>query len=229
MRLFFIHGFAELPSVFDNIAPHFLGEKTFINVWNELESFSVSAPINVQLFAQQMIDKYQITTADAVIGHSMGGWIAAHIKQTVGSKAILIASFTDQKKIIVPTHRLSTMRFLHYNGLYINGFSKVLFSWLIYRKRPSRAFFEETADRILNSPKDEVYKQLRILFEQVEKLSVVPDIRIHAKADAVLFPPDEPYHLVSGDHFTLVTNPEEVWKPIVEILHSSISIENLGN
>jgi pimeloyl-ACP methyl ester carboxylesterase len=218
MRLIFIHGFGELPTVFDNIAPYLSGEKIFINVWKELKPVSVSDPINVQTFAQQLIEKYQITANDAVIGHSMGGWIAAHIKQKVGSKAILIASLTDQKKIIVPTHSLSVMRFLHYNSLYINGFSKKLFSLLVYRKRPSRAFFEETLDRLVSAPKDEVYKQIRILFEPVPALSIVPDIRIHAKADVVLSLPDEPYHLVPGDHFTLVTDPETVWKPIVETL-----------
>lgn len=218
MRLFFIHGFGELPTVFEKIAPYLSGEKILINVWDELKPVAVSDLINVQTFAQQLIDKYQITANDAVIGHSMGGWIAAHIKQKVASKAILIASLTNQKKIIVPTHSLSAMRFLHYNGLYLNGFSKKLFSFLVYRKRPSRAFFEETVNRLISSPKDEVYKQIRILFEPVSALSIVPDIRIHAKADSVLFPPDEPYHLVPGDHFTLVTDPETVWKPIIETL-----------
>lgn len=218
MRLFFIHGFGELPTVFDYIAPHLSGEKIFINVWDELSDVSVADLINVQTFAQQLIGKYQITANDAVIGHSMGGWIAAYIKQHVGSKAILIASLTNQKKIIVPTHSLSAMRFLHYNGLYINGLSKKLFSLLVYRKRPSRAFFEETLDRLVSAPKDEVYKQIRILFEPVPALSIVPDIRIHAKADMVLSLPDEPYHLVPGDHFTLVTDPETVWKPIIETL-----------
>ena len=218
MRLFFIHGFGELPTVFDYIAPHLSGEKIFINVWDELSDVSVADLINVQTFAQQLIGKYQITANDAVIGHSMGGWIAAYIKQHVGSKAILIASLTNQKKIIVPTHSLSAMRFLHYNGLYINGLSKKLFSLLVYRKRPSRAFFEETLDRLVSAPKDEVYKQIRNLFEPVPALSIVPDIRIHAKADMVLSLPDEPYHLVPGDHFTLVTDPETVWKPIIETL-----------
>jgi hypothetical protein len=42
--------------------------------------------------------------------------------------------------------------------------------------------------------------------------------RIHARADAVVKIPDEPFHEVPGDHFSLYTYPEEVYRPIVEFL-----------
>jgi predicted dienelactone hydrolase len=220
-RIFFIHGYGELPTVFDYIAPHLPGNHQMINVWEELKPVPLAAPLNAPIFAQMLIDKYQITAADIIVGHSMGGWIAVHIKQAVGATALQVASFTNQQKILVPNRSMGVIRFLHYNGLYLNAFTSWLFSNLVYKGLASRTFFEETVKRLITSDKDEVYKQLRILFEPVPPLRVEPDLRIHAKADKVLAPPDEPYHRVPGDHFTLVTQPEAVWKPLLEALQQT--------
>jgi hypothetical protein len=43
----------------------------------------------------------------------------------------------------------------------------------------------------------------------------VPDLRIHARKDTVIRYPKEPFHEISGDHFTLITNPNEVIEPIL--------------
>ena len=182
-RVFFIHGFGELPTVFDYVAPHLPGQHVMINVWDELKPLPQAAPLNVRIFAEMLIDKYRIEAADVVVGHSMGGWIAVHLKQAVGAKALQVASFTNQRKILVPSHSLGVIRFLHYNGLYLNTFNNWLFANLVYRKLPSKAFFEETVSRLINADRHEVYKQLRVLFEPVPALQVEPDLRIHAKAD----------------------------------------------
>ena len=54
-----------------------------------------------------------------------------------------------------------------------------------------------------------------------EPITVMPDLRIHAKGDHIIKPPDEPYVLVPGDHFSLYTYPETVYRPIVDFISSA--------
>jgi hypothetical protein len=55
-----------------------------------------------------------------------------------------------------------------------------------------------------------------------EKITVTPDLRIHARKDLVIRPPRQPFHEVVGDHFTLCTHPELVYQPIVALLQKNI-------
>ncbi|MFN8357555.1 MAG: alpha/beta hydrolase [Spirosomataceae bacterium] len=218
MRLFFIHGFGETPTIFDKITPHLPSNQVLINVWDELQPFDAKGNLNVEIFAKHLADKYQITPTDTVIGHSMGGWIAVHVKQLTGAVCVQIASFTNPKRILVPSHRMGVIKFLHYSGLYLNGFNRWLFSQLSYKNQPSQPLFESIFTDLMKAHKDEVFKQTRILFEPVAGPTVQPDLRIHAKADRVVAPPHEPYEVVPGDHFTLYTMPETVLKAMASVV-----------
>ena len=64
--------------------------------------------------------------------------------------------------------------------------------------------------------------QLRLNFMPVpEKVTVVPDLRIHALADLLILSPREPFHEVTGDHFTLYTHPQMVYEPIAAFLEKT--------
>jgi len=143
MRLIFIHGFGENEGIFDKIAPALDGEKVFVNIWSILGN-APREGLNVVDFAQELINRFHIQSTDVIIGHSMGGWIAYHIKQHIGCRIVQIGSWTRFNRVISPIRKGSTIYWLVRKDLYINRFQKWLFSWLKYRKAPSRAIFEAT-------------------------------------------------------------------------------------
>lgn len=91
MRLIFIPGFGEDPSIFDRIHPHVKGEKIFLNNWVLLGDHPRSE-LNALLYARELADRFDIKRDDVIIGHSMGGWIAYHIKHLVRCPIIQIGS-----------------------------------------------------------------------------------------------------------------------------------------
>ena len=214
MRILFIHGFGETESIFSKIAPYIPGEHTFLNVW-ELLGDTPLPGINVLVFAQSMVEKYKITQDDVIIGHSMGGWIAWHIKHFTGSPIVQVASWTDPDRPFKPLKNVKIIYWLIRNGLFFNSFTKRIFSAMGYKGKPSKQVYEEIIDRMIAGNKENIINQLRLILTPVpERPAVQPDLRIHARADLVVRPPREPFYEVSGDHFTLYTHPEAVYGPI---------------
>ncbi len=216
MKIYFIHGFGENEAIFDRIAPAIAGNQVFINVWNLLGT-QPREGLNILNFAQEVIAKYNITADDVVIGHSMGGWIAYHIKHFAQCRIIQIASWTDGDKILSPIKDPKMLYWLTRNGLYVNNFVLWLFG-LTYKGLPSAPYFKEAFERLIAADREAVVNQMKLMAEPVEKISVLPDLRIHALKDKVIRYPSEPFHEVPGDHFTLVTHPETVIEPIVKFL-----------
>lgn len=218
MRILFIHGFGEDEAIFSKITPAIAGEHVLLNVWDLLGN-EPRPDINVLDFAKEIVDKYAITKEDVIIGHSMGGWIAYHIKQITGSPIIQIASWTHYDRVILPISKPTIIYWMVRNGLFFNKFQKGLYTFFGYQNKPSKEIFRTTFDRLIAGNKENTVNQLRLILTPVpEHMSVKPDLRIHARKDIVIRPPREPFHLVSGDHFTLYTNPQEVYEPIVVFL-----------
>jgi hypothetical protein len=86
--------------------------------------------------------------------------------------------------------------------------------WLNYQNAPSRSIFESTFEDLIQGNKTNVISQLKLMFEPVPHIATEPELRIHAHKDTVIKYPREVFYEVSGDHFTLYTQPEEVIKPI---------------
>ena len=194
------------------------GEHVLLNVW-ELLGNEPRPHINVIDFAKEIINRYAITKEDVIIGHSMGGWIAYHIKQITDSPIIQIASWTHFDRVILPISKPSIVYWAVRNGLFFNRFQKGLYTFFGYQNKPSKAIFRTTFDRLIKGNKENAINQLRLILTPVpEQVSIQPDLRIHAQKDIVIRPPREPFHLVSGDHFTLYTSPQEVYEPIVAFL-----------
>ncbi len=221
MRIFFIHGFGEDEAIFDKITPKIGGEHIFLNAWTLLGD-EPRPDMNVLDFAKEIIEKYEISEKDVIIGHSMGGWIAYHIKHIIGSPIVQIASWTHPDRVILP---ISNKRFIYWavrKGLFFNGFQKWVYTTLGYNNKPSKAVFSGIFDKLIEGNRDNVINQLRLILTPVpEAVTVTPDLRIHARKDIVIRPPREPFHEVSGDHFTLHTSPEEVYEPIVAFLNQA--------
>jgi hypothetical protein len=219
MRLIFIHGFGENPSIFNQIAPQLPQTQVFVNVWNELGNEPREGETVVD-FAKQLVKSFSITATDWVIGHSMGGWIALHIKAECGCKIVQIASWTEPSRFNVPVRHYGTIAWLVRNGLYLNRFTKKIFE-LGYRGLPSAEVFSQTFQDLIDGPKENVVNQVRLMFNLPKPLvTLEPELRIHAKKDRViLYPKTSTVVEVPGDHFTLITHPETVVEAIMEALN----------
>lgn len=218
MRLIFIPGFGEDPSIFDKIHPHLAGEKLFLDNW-QLVGNQSRRDLNVLQYARELIGKYGISRNDVVIGHSMGGWIARHIKHLVGCRIIQISSWTDGRKVITPVRNRHLIYLFTKSGLVYNPLTKRLIVWKDFRNKPSRPIFSSVVENLVRRNRNNVVNQLRLIFNPVkEGVSVNPDLRIHARADTVIGYPDEDTIEVPGDHFSLYIHPEKVYPPIVSFL-----------
>lgn len=218
MRLLFIPGFGEDESIFDKIHPHLPGEKVFLNNW-ELVGDKPKPGLTVLQYARELVVRYGITEDDVVIGHSMGGWIALHIKHLVHCPIVQIASWTEDRKIVRPIKNQSVIYWSVRRGLYFNPLVKQFLIWKNYRKKPSAPVFSSVFDRLRKGNPENVVNQLQIIFNKTaETVSEKPDLRIHARRDTIIRFPDEPCCEVPGDHFTLYTHPEKVYVPLVDFL-----------
>ncbi|MCW3115720.1 MAG: hypothetical protein JWR18_4116 [Segetibacter sp.] len=217
MRIFFIPGLGEEPFIFDKIVPFIKGEKVFIDHWTLLPVVS-EKDLTVLVYASFLIQRFQITNKDVVIGHSLGGWVALHIKHLVGCPIVQIASWTDMKKILV-----SANRHLIYWGarrkLGLNVFVLKVLVFLQYRNKPSKEIFKTVFKKLMTGDKTVLVKQLKAILNRVQEVMVTPELRIHAISDDIVKPPDQPFVKVPGDHFTLYTYPETVYQPIVSFLN----------
>ena len=219
MRIIYIPGLGEKCNVFDNIIPHIAAsENLFLDNW-ELLGDVYKKEINVLEYASLLVAKYSICRDDIIIGHSMGGWIAYHIKHLVNCRIVQIASFTDTKKISGPTTNFSVIYFMAKSGLYFNRIIEYYIFQKFYKGKPSAPLFIETFERLRKGNKNNVLNQLNILFKPVKTLvKVIPDMRIHGNDDTLVRIPSAPFINVPGDHFCLYTNPQEVYQAILKLL-----------
>ena len=218
-RVFLIHGYVEDPTIFDKLVPLLPpAEYVRVNLADEFERWQPTGLFNVRLLTQYLTDYYRITADDVVIGHSMGGWTAIHIKQVSGAAAVQIASWTDRKKILFPTDNLTILRLLVSSGVTqsqaLNNFFKKKYPFA-----ESRELYNRLIDDSMQMPRRYVWQQLQILFAKVPPLTVQPDLRIHARPDTIVRIPNEAFVEVPGDHFSLFFHPETVAEPIRRLLN----------
>lgn len=216
MRILFIHGFGETPAIFSSIAPAIGREQVFIDLWMELGT-AKQEKLNVFNFAKKLVEKYTVSSQDCVIGHSLGGWIAYYMKWHCGCAIVQIASFTDFTHLLIPIRSGKTIYWLARKGLLFNKTINWL-SMLPFRKLPSRQVHLDNIYRLTSANKEAIVKQLQLMYEPVPAIDVMPDLRIHALKDTIVKPPSESFRTVPGDHYSLLTCPETVIRPILELL-----------
>jgi hypothetical protein len=223
MRIIFIPGFAEDEFAFSKIAPLIAGEQLILNSYKLLGD-EQREDFNALKFAQEFIATYKITERDILIGHSMGGWIAYHVKHFVGCRIIHIASLTNTDRIIPPAVNNAAVHWAVRQGLVFNKLTTSISSLGFYHHDYSKDIFMYCAHLLEKANTENIVNQLKLLLNPVDAvITIQPDLRIHGKEDNILRPPAEPYHKVSGDHFTLFTHPEEVSVPIIQYLASQTS------
>ncbi|MDO7886318.1 alpha/beta fold hydrolase [Hymenobacter cheonanensis] len=218
-RLLLLHGYTEDRTIFDPLRPLLppFAEVIALELAEEFAAWRPAGPVNVGSLARYLVARYHIGPADVLIGHSMGGWIAAHIKEQTGATAILLSSFTDQAKIV---SRIRSPRLL---GIYAR-LGLVQNRWLNeyfrrrYRHDESRALHAQLIGGMGRWRRRYVAQQLGVLFAPVPPLGTAPDLRLHARADTVVRPPDEPYVELPGDHFAHYFYPQLAAAAIGQLL-----------
>lgn len=219
MRLIYIHGYVEDPSIFDNLAPLLPADEVLrLNLQDDFVRWNPDdQTVNVSSLATYLADVYQIGTDDVVIGHSMGGWIAANLKAQTGCGAVLISSYTDRAKLITPVRNIGLVRLLvNWGVIQSQGFAN--YALKKYPFNQSRQLHKGLIGNMLAQPKRFIYQQMRVLMAKPHVPPASSDVRIHTRPDNVLRFPDEPFHETAGDHFNLVFHPEEVAAPILAYL-----------
>lgn len=228
MRIFLIPGFGETPAIFSKIEEHFLYEKVFIDHLEGLGT-TLRNDYTVLNYAQDLVKQYNISKNDVIIGHSMGGWIALYIKHLVACPIVQLASWTAINKVKSQVKSKQLSYWAIKNGLHGNP----LVYWTLKRmrrKRPySMAIFLNVYDNLVNGNRNNILNQFKVIFNQVNPTTVIPDLRQHAKKDKVVACPEEDFMLVPGDHFTLYTHPEAVYPSIVSLLKNHATTLNRSN
>jgi pimeloyl-ACP methyl ester carboxylesterase len=219
MKLIFIHGFVEDPTIFDEIRKSItVGEQIALNLVNDFAEWK-DAPedLDVQKLALYLISKYKITAQDCIIGHSMGGWIAAYMKQNCGCKAILLASLTNQAKLLSPLTNLTLLKYSVRWGL-TQSAGMVRYLKNMYHFPESKQLYDGLIDGLAVMDKKRLFQQLQVLFAKVPALTIMPDLRVHARKDNIVAFPDETFVEVQGDHFSLIYYPREVSEAVLKVL-----------
>jgi hypothetical protein len=220
MRIIFIPGFGEDEKIFDNLVPLIQGEKLILNSWT-LAGNKPSDDRNALQFARKLIDRFKITKSDLIIGHSMGGWIAWHIKHFIKCPIIHISSMTSTDRIKQPVVNAKFFYAAIKKGWVFTKPFKKLAIYIYYKNKPSEAIVSYIIDLLIHGNKDNVNNQLKVILKPVkEKITVQPDLRIHSTHDTILRRPKAPYVEVPGDHFCLYTHAADVAAPILSFIQS---------
>lgn len=210
-RLVLVPGYLEDCTIFDTLRPWLPAAEVLAL---ELEpEFAQWHPrrglVNATTLAEHLARRYRIGPTDALLGHSMGGWIAAHLRALTGASAVQLSSFTDQRKIVATSRHPLALALYAWLGV---GGSP----WLrrrALRRYPfaeSRALYAQLAARLARYPRRYVHRQLQVLFAPVAPLALPPSLRLHARHDPVILPPDEPFGELPGDHFAHYYHPQLV-------------------
>jgi pimeloyl-ACP methyl ester carboxylesterase len=217
-RLLLLPGYLEDGTIFDTLRPLLPPAKVeIIELEPALAQWQPRGPVSAVTLARYLAERHGIGPADIVVGHSMGGWIAAHIKAETGATAVLLSSFTDQRKVVAASRNLLLLRLYAYLGLGRNRWLRAR-ATRQYQFEESRALYTQLAEGLVHIPRRHVHRQLQVLFASVSPLAVAPDLRVHARADNVVLPPDEPFLEIPGDHFAHYYHPAPVAAAIGRII-----------
>jgi pimeloyl-ACP methyl ester carboxylesterase len=224
-RLLLLHGYTEDRTIFDPLLPLLppFDQVVALELEEEFAHWRPAEPANVVSLARHLAARHHIGPTDVLIGHSMGGWIAAHIKEQTGATAILLSSFTDQAKIVSKIRSPRLLSFYAQLGLVQNRWLNDYFRRR-YPHEESRALHGQLVVGMGRFRRRYVAQQLRVLFAPVPPLSTQPELRLHALGDTVVRPPDEPFVKLPGDHFAHYFYPEQAAAAIRALLLSIKSI-----
>lgn len=199
-RFILIHGNVDVPASFDSLLPLLPpGPQRCIDLEHTFNAWETDRHVNVVEVARALARTYAIGPDDVLIGHSMGGWIVAHLKAQTGAQAIQLSSWTNPRKINAPIRNLKVLKAVVDSGLFqhrlVISAAKTLYPFQASRERA-----HTTLDRLERMNPAYLFWQYQVIFAPAPPLTTLPDLRIHAHRDPVIRVPDEPFIAVPGDH-----------------------------
>jgi hypothetical protein len=217
-RLLFLPGFGEDERIFRNIIRYFgaydvevLDYRTVLPVFSEKS-------IQLQSFIRSLINNYTISQNDILIGHSLGGFIAHHIRQEIGCPICLHSSFTDPAKIKVLLRNKFVAETAIQNGFF-TSFAFRKGARLLYALKDSKEEMECVLDTLSSYGEENILKLVLLFFNRKKRLlnwlrsspsyDYAPNLILHPKKDNIISAPDEDYILIPGDHFSIATYPQK--------------------
>ncbi|NML64269.1 alpha/beta hydrolase [Hymenobacter sp. RP-2-7] len=218
-RLLLLHGYTESSATFAPLRPLLPPGLPVVamELAEALADWRPLGPVNVASAARRLAAYYRVTAHDVVLGHSMGGWLAAYLKQETGCTAVLLSGFTHQNRIISRLRGLGVLRLVVQAGLLQSRWLNARFK----RRYPfaeSRALYGQLLDDTRRLSRAYLYQQLQILFAPAPPLTARPDLRLHARHDHIILPPTEFYVEIAGDHFGHYFYPQQVLAAIRPLL-----------
>ncbi|ARK11385.1 alpha/beta fold hydrolase [Fibrivirga algicola] len=220
-RLILIHGNLDIPASFDALLPSLPPTVVrCIDLEADFNAWDTTQPVTARTVAERVAQAYRITASDVLIGHSMGGWVAAHVKELTGATVIQLSSWTNPRKIKSPLRRVDLIRKIVNSGIVQHPFCIGLAKRL-YPFRESRVRIQAALDRVQRMNPAYMIWQYELIFSDAPPLTRLPDLRLHDRRDPVIAPPDEPFINVPGNHKIHVTNTPAVAEAINAFLGTS--------
>ncbi len=199
-RFILIHGNVDVPASFDALLPLLPpGPKLCVDLEHTFAAWETDQPVNAVEAARQLAGTYAIGLTDVLIGHSMGGWIVAHLKAQTGATAIQLNSWTNPRKINAPIRNLRLLKAVVASGIFQHRIT-VAVAKALYPFPASRERVRNALDRLERMNPAYLFWQYQLIFTPVPPLITLTDLRIHTHRDRVIRTPDEPFVAVPGDH-----------------------------
>ncbi|RYY20602.1 MAG: alpha/beta hydrolase [Cytophagaceae bacterium] len=208
MKRLLLPGYLEDGTIFDTLRPFLpvAAEVLVIDLELAFARWQPSGPATAVTFARYLAGRHRIGPTDVLIGHSMGGWLAAHLKAQTGATAVLLSSFTAPRKVVARARNPLLLAFYAWSGVGRSRWPRAR-AKRGYRFDESREFYGRLADGMARHPRRYVHRQLQVLFAPVPPLTMAPDLRVHSRLDNAVLPPDEPFIEIPGDHFAHYYHP----------------------
>lgn len=214
-RIYLLPGFGEDERIFRNLIPHLSGYNTFIVNYEYILSYFTISNITLDKFTRHLVQYYEIQEQDILIGHSMGGYIAHHIRQQVKCSVCMHSSFTHPNKIKFLINNEILVRWSISKGLFDSKALKVLSKWR-YKNKPSAQEVEHVLGLLNDYGSSNILKLILLFFKRKRRfmnwLRSTPEydhppcLVLHPENDRIVSHPDEHHTLVPGDHFSIVTH-----------------------
>lgn len=223
-RIILLPGYGEDERIFRHLEATLTAYRYVIVDYKRVLPHFTTANIKLERFIKRLIFTYSITERDILIGHSLGGYLAHHIRQVTGCEACLHSSFVHPSKIKILLRSQAIIKHTVGRGILNTALAKAITQWR-YQNHPSAYEIDQVMHMLDEYGAEDVLKLTLLFFRRRKRtlgwlrstpaFELAPSLVIHPEADRVVAPPDLPHHAVPGDHFSIVIHPA----PSIELIH----------